>query len=77
MRVAVEAGRGTVGGPTSVGNAGVGIENLVERRLRLLNELLELGDLADLFESKDFVLLVAVDGETSGIVATVLETGET
>jgi hypothetical protein len=42
-----------------------------------LDELLQLGDLANLLEGKDLVLLVAIDGNTGGVVATVFETGET
>lgn len=75
--VAVQARRRTVGSPAGVGNASVRVEDLVGVGLGLLDELLELGDLADLLEGKDLVLLVAVDSETGRIVATVLEAGET
>ena len=43
----------------------------------LVDELLQLGHLAHLFVGKDLVLLVAIDSYTSGVVATVLEAGET
>lgn len=45
--------------------------------LLLLNQLLQLRDLADLLEGKDLILLVAIDGETGGVVAAVFETSET
>jgi hypothetical protein len=75
--VAVQARRRTVGGPAGVGDTGVGVEDLGEVGLGLLDELLELGDLANLLEGEDLVLLVAVDSQAGGIVATVLETGQT
>jgi hypothetical protein len=77
VRVAVEARRNTVGGPTGVGNASVRVEDLGRIGLGLLDQLLQLGHLANLLEGKDFILLVTIDGETGGIVATVLEAGET
>lgn len=75
--VAVLTGGGSVGGPASVGDTGVGLEGLAHVGLTLLNELLELGHLAHFLECKDFIFLVAVDGHTGGIIATVLESGET
>jgi hypothetical protein len=63
--MAVDARRGTVGGPASVGNTAVCVKDLVEIGLLLLDELLQLGDLADLLESKHFISLVSVDGQTS------------
>ena len=72
MRVAVEARRGAVGGPSGVCNTGVRVEDLGLVELAILNELLEGGDLADLLDGKDFVLLVAVDGKTGRVVAAVL-----
>lgn len=45
--------------------------------LLLLDQLLQLSDLADLLEGKDLILLVAIDGETGGVVAAVFEAGET
>ena len=71
--VAVQAGRGTVGGPSRVRNAGVRVEDLGEIGLLLVDQALELGDLAHLLEGKDGVLLVAIDGKTGRVVATVLE----
>lgn len=40
----------------------------------LLNELSQLCDLADLLEGEHLVLLLAIDGETGGVVSSVLET---
>lgn len=65
VRVAVDTRRRTVGGPTSVGNAGVCVKDFCEVGLLVLDELLQLGDLADLLESKHFISLVSVDRQTS------------
>lgn len=61
-----------VSGPSSVCNASVGVENFAEVRLGLLNERLQLRNLADLLEGKDLVPLVAIYGEPCRVVATVL-----
>lgn len=61
-----------MGGPSGVCNTGVRVEDLGLVELALLDELLEGGDLADLLDGKDLVLLVTIDGETGGVVATVL-----
>jgi hypothetical protein len=58
-------------------NTGVVVKDLCEVGLLLLDELLQLGDLANLLVGKDLVLLVAIDGDTGGVVAAVFETGET
>lgn len=57
-------------------NAGVGVKDLVHVGLVLLDELLQLVDLADLLEGEDFTAAVAVDGQTRGVIATVFETLE-
>ena len=75
--MAVGGGRGTVGGPACVGNAGVRVKDLVEVHLGLVDELPQLGHLADLLEGQDLILLVAVDGETGRVITTVLKAGET
>lgn len=72
VRVAVCARGRAVGGPAGVGNTGVRVEDLVLVELVLLDELLEGGDLADLLDGEDLVLLVTVDGETCRVVAAVL-----
>jgi hypothetical protein len=53
-------------------NAGVRVEDLGLVEVALLDELLERGDLADLLDREDLVLLVAVDGKAGRVVATVL-----
>ncbi len=65
-----------MGGPAGVGDAAVRIEHLGQIGLRVVDELLQLGDLADLLEGKHLVLLVAIDGKAGRVVAAVLETGE-
>lgn len=73
MRVAVGSAWGTVGGPSSVCDTGVVVEDLGKVWLLGSDELLQLGDLADLLEGEDLVLLVAIDGETCGVVSSVFE----
>lgn len=51
-----------MGGPSGVGNAGVGVKDLVKIDIGLVDELLELGNLAHLLEGENLVLLVTVDG---------------
>jgi hypothetical protein len=70
--MAVGARWGSVGGPSGVSNTGVRVEDLVEVEVLLVDELLEGGDLANLLDSVDLVLLVTVDGKTGRVVATVL-----
>lgn len=76
MRMAVDARWRAVGGPAGVCDAGVGVKDFCEIWLLLLDQLLELGDLANLLEGKDFVALVAVDCETGRVVAAVFEAGQ-
>lgn len=66
-----------MGGPAGVCNAGVGIKDLGHIKIRLVDKLPELGNLADLLEGKDLLLLVAIDGKAGRVVAAVLETGQT
>lgn len=65
VRVAIDARWRTVGGPTSVCDTNVGIEDLCEVWLLLLDELLELCDLANFLECENLVSLVSVDCQTS------------
>jgi hypothetical protein len=58
-------------------NTGVGIEDLLEIRLLLLNKCFQLGHLANLLECEHLILLVAVYCKTGRVVATVFESGET
>ena len=71
VRMAVYTGWGAVSGPSSVSNSCVGIEDLVEVEVGLVDELLERDDLADLLDCEHLVLLVTVNSETGGIVAAV------
>ena len=66
----------TVGGPAGVCNTAVGVENLGHVHIGLVDQRPQLGDLANLLEGDDFLLLVAIDGEAGGVIATVLETGQ-
>jgi len=75
--MAVDAGRGAVCGPAGVGNAAVRIEHPLHINLRLVDKLPQLGDLADLLERHDLILLVAIDSETGGVIPAIFETGET
>ena len=70
--VAVDTRRRTVGGPSCVSNTSVRVKDLVEVKVLLLDELLQRGDLADLLDGVDLVLLVTVDGETSRVITAVL-----
>lgn len=65
VRVAVDTRGRTVGGPAGVGNAAVCVKDLCEIGLLLLDEFLQLGDLADLLEREHFISLVSVDRQTS------------
>lgn len=76
MRVAVDAGRRPVGRPPRVGDAGVRVEHLGRVDARVVDELLELGNLAYFLEREHLVLLVAVDGQAGRVVPSVLETIE-
>lgn len=75
--MAVEPRWLSVGSPSGVGDTGMRVEDLCEIGLLLLDELPQLGDLADLLEGKDLVLLVSIDGQTCRVVATVFEARET
>ena len=47
--------------PSCVSNTGVRVEDLGHVRVLFFDEFFELGNLADFFECKDFILLVAID----------------
>jgi hypothetical protein len=72
MGMAVEARRLAVSSPSRVRNSRVGVKDLGQVWLGLVDERLKLGDLADLFESKHLILLVTVNCQTSRVVASVL-----
>ena len=63
--------------PTSMCNSDVGIENLGQVWLRLLNQLPEFCYLANLLEGKDLILLVSINAKPSGVIASVFESSET
>jgi hypothetical protein len=65
-----------VGSPASVRDTGVRLKGLGHVGGALLDEFFELGNLANFLERKDFVLLVAIHGHTSRVVATVFQSGE-
>lgn len=65
-----------MGCPSGVCNASVRVEDLGQVWLLILDQLLELCDLAHLLEGEHFVFLVSIYGQTSRIVATVFESGE-
>jgi len=71
MRMAVYAGWRSVSSPSSVSNGGVGVEDLVQVEVGLVDQLLQGGNLADLLDRIHLVLLVAVNGKTGGVIATV------
>lgn len=48
--------------PPCVGNTSVRVKDLGHVWVAFFDELLELSHLADLFECKDLILLVAIDG---------------
>ncbi|KXT02277.1 hypothetical protein AC579_8322 [Pseudocercospora musae] len=73
VRMAVDSGWRTVGGPSGVCDSCVVVEKLGEIWLLLVDQLLELGNLAHLFEGEDLILPVAIDGQTGGVIATVFE----
>lgn len=59
--------------PASMRNTGVCHEFLVHIDVLLINQLSQCGDFADLFEKINFILTVAIDGHSSGIISTILE----
>ena len=58
----------TVCGPSCVCDTSVRVKDLGQIRLFLLDELLELGNLANLFECKHFIFLVSIDSEASRVL---------
>lgn len=74
--MAVDSAWGTVSGPSGVCNSGVVVKDLGEVWLLGSDQLLQFGDFAHLFERKHLATLVAIDGKTGGVVASVLESCE-
>jgi hypothetical protein len=59
--MAIESGWLAVGGPSSMRDTAVRVEDLGHVDARLCNQLSEFGHLAHLFECKYLILFVAVD----------------
>jgi hypothetical protein len=66
-----------VSGPSCVSNPGVRNKSVVEINTALFDQLLQLSDLANLLVSENLALLVAIYGNTGGVVATVFESRKT
>lgn len=66
----------TVCCPSGMRNSSMRIKDLVEIWGFILNELLQLGNLANLLVSKDLILLVTVDCQTGRVISSVFKTGE-
>jgi hypothetical protein len=74
VRMTIE-GRGlAVRCPSCVRDSGVGHKFLVHVDVLFVDQLAQGSNLADLLEQVDFILAVAVNGHSGGIIATVLET---
>lgn len=73
MGMAIDPRGLAVGCPTGVSNSGVGDKCAVHVWLLLLDQSLEFGNLANLLEGKDLILLVSVDGDTGRVVTSILE----
>jgi hypothetical protein len=74
--MAIESGWLAVGSPTGVCNTSVGIEGLLHVDFGLCNQFLQFGNFAHLLEGIYFIFLVSVNSEASGIVSSILQTGE-
>lgn len=55
----------------------MGLKGLAHVGLDFGNKLLQFGDLADLLVGADLIFLVTIDGHTSRVIATVLESRQT
>ena len=74
--MAVKPGGLAVGSPSSVCNTGMRVKDLVHVDTRLCHKFSEFGHLAHLFECEDLILLVAINCEAGGVVASIFEAGE-
>lgn len=72
--MAIEGSRLTVGGPSSMRNAGMSHEFLVHVDGLFIDQFPQSSDFANLFEEINFILTVAVHGHSGRIVSTILET---
>lgn len=62
-----------VRGPPGVSNPGMGNEGSVKIGLRLFDQLLQLCNLADFLESKNFAFLVPINCNTCGVISTIFK----
>lgn len=69
--MAVESRRLTMGGPSSVCNTSMRIEDLGHVDTRAVDEFSKFGNFAHLFECKHFISLVTIDRKTGGVVASI------
>ena len=76
VRMTVQTRRRTMGRPSSMGNTSVRVKNLGHVHIGLGNQLLQFGNLSDLFKGIDLILLVPVHRKTSGVIPTVFKTRE-
>jgi hypothetical protein len=72
VRMTIERRGLTVCSPSSMRNTGMSHEFLVHVDGLLIDQLPQCSYFADLFEEVDFILAVAVDGHSSGIISTIL-----
>ena len=76
MGVAVDTRWWSMGGPSGVCNTCVGIKDLGHIWLLFVDELPQLGNLANLLERKDFILLVSIYRKTGRVISSVFESRE-
>lgn len=72
VRVAVDAAGLAVGGPPGVCNTSMVVEDFGQIGVLCGDELLQLGDLANLFVCEDLIPLITVNCKTGRVVSTVL-----
>jgi hypothetical protein len=77
VRMAVDARWWAVGRPSGVCDTRMRVEDLGEIWLLILDELLQFGNLANLLECEDLVLLVTIDCNTGGVISSVFQSRET
>lgn len=73
VRMAVLTGWRTVSGPACVSDTSVGLESFFQVWFALRNEFLQLCNLSNFLVSRNFLSLVAIDGQSRGIIASVFE----
>lgn len=76
VRMTIESRWLTVGSPTGVCYTSVRIEGLLHVDFGLCNQVLQFGNFAHLLEGKDFIFLVAINSEASGIVSSIFQARE-